>query len=380
MQALRHDTHPLLRVVVPCAYSEQNSDASNSTNSIQCNESISCIGVAAAADDELHGLEQDSLLLARVVSALETDDNYHSSITHNNSNNDNNNKDREMELLCAVADALSIASPPASSSAAARSHMMATSHRNSPDNITTDSFTAESETSSQRSVKRNLIPDVSLSESFYNLSYAHSIYSPLQTPTPLPVASRNLLLESIYRPHSKSPKPYKPSTRSPADEQPLSDLSNYRMSSFPLNDVFPHKNGSQLQKLPSSNWPYHAPQTPLYSTVPGNTPLLSSAKISSESLTTRVISDPHEYIPDRTYSYSVLSSPDYQCQRNVNQATPLPLPSQPQRRAVQAAAVTYTVPKIEYDSFWSKTDDDTFIERVVAPVMAKYAPTGVSKN
>ncbi|KAJ3389531.1 hypothetical protein HDU84_008642 [Entophlyctis sp. JEL0112] len=33
----------------------------------------------------------------------------------------------------------------------------------------------------------------------------------------------------------------------------------------------------------------------------------------------------------------------------------------------------YTVPKIEYDSFWTKGDDDTFIEEVVGPVMAKYA-------
>ncbi|KAJ3026223.1 UNVERIFIED_CONTAM: hypothetical protein HDU68_005988 [Siphonaria sp. JEL0065] len=33
----------------------------------------------------------------------------------------------------------------------------------------------------------------------------------------------------------------------------------------------------------------------------------------------------------------------------------------------------YHVPKIEYDSFWTRADDDTFIERVVAPVMAKYS-------
>ncbi|KAI8829724.1 hypothetical protein BJ741DRAFT_622198 [Chytriomyces cf. hyalinus JEL632] len=34
--------------------------------------------------------------------------------------------------------------------------------------------------------------------------------------------------------------------------------------------------------------------------------------------------------------------------------------------------VTYAVPKIEYDSFISKDEEDTFIERVSAPVYAKY--------
>ncbi|KAJ3119310.1 hypothetical protein HK100_000375 [Physocladia obscura] len=37
-----------------------------------------------------------------------------------------------------------------------------------------------------------------------------------------------------------------------------------------------------------------------------------------------------------------------------------------------SSAFVYNVPKIEYDSFWAKGDDDTFIERVAAPVMAKY--------
>ncbi|KAJ3238278.1 hypothetical protein HDU81_008102 [Chytriomyces hyalinus] len=58
-----------------------------------------------------------------------------------------------------------------------------------------------------------------------------------------------------------------------------------------------------------------------------------------------------------------------------------PISVQPQTKTLktpQPTHVTYSVPKIEYDSFISKDEEDTFIERVAAPVYAKY-PLMLSK-
>ncbi|KAJ3247430.1 hypothetical protein HDU77_008612 [Chytriomyces hyalinus] len=46
--------------------------------------------------------------------------------------------------------------------------------------------------------------------------------------------------------------------------------------------------------------------------------------------------------------------------------------TKPTLKTPQPTHVTYAVPKIEYDSFISRDEEDTFIERVSAPVYAKY--------